>query len=160
MINVRPFRDTPTLLNKIGVALVYLVLGWVVTTYPAGDMGNLLSIFLILGILCWIFIIRHRSIKYFVRFHIVQALLLNLSIAALIWLFMALLSLLASVPGLSIIAQYIAMALLSSLNIGELFYASVKEIILGTLTLVMVFYALRGRYTELPWITDGVRHWI
>lgn len=160
MNNIRPFRDEPTLLNKIGVSLLYLVLGWTVAVYPVTALGNLLSIFLVLGILVWAFVIRKRSIKYFVRFHVTQALLLNISIAALLWLLIAFFSLLATIPGINILVGYILAGLFEPMTLVNALEASVKDIILVAVALSMVFYSLKGRYTELPWITDGVRHWV
>lgn len=160
MVNVRPFREDPTLWNKIGVALVYLVLGWTVTSSAPGASGDLLSIFLILGILAWVFVVRRRSVKYFIRYHIVQALLLNISIAALLWLLLALLGLLETLPGINMLVGYIYAALFAPMSVAGVLSASVKEIVLMSITLVMAYYCLQGRYTELPWITDGVRHWI
>ncbi len=160
MNKIRPFREEPNLLNKIGVALFYIVLGWVVANYPIANIGNLLSIFFILGLLVWVFIIRKRSIKYFVRYHVVQALLLYISLVAILWLLLALFNLMSTIPGLNILVGYLSIALFGSLNVGNVMEASAVQIVITALAFVMGFYAIRARYTELPWITDGVRHWI
>jgi len=160
MRNVRPFREEPNWLDKSLTALGYLLLGWVVTSHPVLDMGGLLSLFMILGILVWVFFVRKKSLKYFIRYHVVQALLLNISLAALLWLFVALLSFVAAIPGLHIIADPIAVGIFTPHQIAGVIQASAKDIIVMTIAISMVFYTLRGRYAELPWITEGARHWL
>jgi hypothetical protein len=65
-----------------------------------------------------------------------------------------------TVPGLNILGGILSQTLFSDMPIGNLFYASPKNIVVMTVGFVMALYAIRGRYTELPWITDGVRYWV
>lgn len=160
MNKIRPLRDEPTPLNKIGVALTYIVLAWMVVRPDVTQVGGLLSLFMLLGILAWALIVRRRSIKYFVRYHVVQALLLNISLAAILWLLVALLDLMNTLPGFQMIAQYVMMVLFQPISVGNMFAASVKDMFIMSVALVVAFYCLQGKYTELPWITDGVRNWI
>lgn len=160
MRNIRPFREEPTVLNKVVVALAYVLLAWVVTSTSIVSMGGLLSIFFILGLLLWIFVIRQSRIKYFVRYHLVQAFLLFISIVAVLWLLAALISLLMSIPGLNYVAGMVAFLLFDPYLGAGAYHFSVKDVVLMTLGVVLAVYALRGRYTEIPWITDGVRHWL
>ncbi len=111
MKNVRPFRDEPTVLNKTVVASAYVILAWVVASQEVVQMGGLLSIFFMLGLLVWIFVLRNSRIKYFIRYHVAQSMLLNISIIAVLWLLIAVLKLLALLPGLSLIASGVYWAL-------------------------------------------------
>ncbi len=160
MSNIRPFREEPNWVNKALIALAYVLLSWIVTTQAVQTMGNLLSLFMLIGILLWVLVVRQRSIKYFVRYHLTQAVLLNMTLAAILWLLTALLGLMLTVPGLNILGGILSQTLFSDMPIGNLFYASPKNIVVMTVGFVMALYAIRGRYTELPWITDGVRYWV
>lgn len=143
--------------------MAYVVLGWIVASYEVLSIGNLLSLFLILGIIVWALVIRRSSVKYFIRYHIVQALLLNISLSAALWLLIAVLGLLGTLPLLNLLASVSYTALFDFHPMSILPYfseASIKDIFVMSIALVMGFYCVRGRYTELPWITDGVRHWL
>ncbi len=160
MNNVRKFRQDPSLWEKLVSVLAYILLGWIVATTPPGGMGGLLSIFMILGILLFVFIIRRRSLNYFLRFHITQSLMLNLSLAALIWLLVAFLRLLGTLPVFSILSGLMAQLLFSPISLYAGYSASLIQMVLFALALVLAVYTMLGRYTELPWVSDGVRSWI
>lgn len=160
MKNIRPLRDDPNAVNKIGCALSYLVFAWVVARTDVGNLGGMLSTFLVIGMLVWVFIIRQRNVKYFVRYHVVQSLLLNISLCAVLWLLSVLISFLNTIPLISMLAGLLSMILFSSVPIGGFFSATPVEILVMSFGIVMAFYAAIGQYAELPWITDGARHWL
>jgi hypothetical protein len=161
MKNVRPFRDEPTVLNKAVVAFAYIILAWVVASSSVMQMGSLLSIFFMLGLLVWIFVLRSSRIKYFIRYHVAQAMLLNISLIAFLWLLMAVLKLLVLFPGLNLLAEGVVWLLFDPLfHFSDAMDFSVMMILIMSAGVVLAIYAVRGRYVELPWITDGVRHWV
>lgn len=161
MNKIRSSREDPTLLSKAGVALAYVLLAWVVTTTPLHDMGNLLTIFMLLGFLVWVFVVRRRTaVNYFVRYHIVQAVLLNISLSAVLFLLIALLGLFATLPGVNMVVSLVYTLLFDNMHVANLFYTSAKDIIVMTLGLILAFTCFRNQYAELPFITDGVRHWV
>jgi uncharacterized membrane protein len=160
MRNVTPFRNEPGLPSKAGVSVLYVVLGWIVATSNPALIGGLLWTFLIMGVIAWALFLRKRSGSYFLRYHIVQALMLNMALGMVLWLTDAVLRLLASVPLIDFVGQYLYFILFAPINIGGTLEASAKDIVVLTIALVMAFYSIRGRYTELPWVTDGVRNWV
>jgi uncharacterized membrane protein len=155
---VRPSHSgDPSILNKVGVALLYIVLGWFVL--KTGPM-NALSILMLVGILSWALFLRHTSIKYFIRYHAVQAILLNLAIAIMLVLLITLLDLLLAIPGIDVIGGLLVTVIQQPMNIGGFISASAIDIVVMTIALAMGFYCFRGEYAQLPYITDGVRHWV
>jgi hypothetical protein len=56
--------------------------------------------------------------------------------------------------------SWVMFALFSPINVFNTLHASVKDLIVMTTALYLAFTSLRGQYTELPYITDGVRHWL
>jgi hypothetical protein len=162
MSKIRPFREEPNWLEKILPALVYIALGWIVVRQPVGQIGGILSLFMLLGILTWALVIRNRSMKYFIRYHATQAIILNMALAAVLWLLFTILDFFSVLPGVNFLTQYVTFALFSPMDIGSLGYveASVKDIFIMAFALVLGFECIRGKYTEVPFITDGVRYWI
>lgn len=155
---ISSFRGNPTILNKIIVTLVYLTLGYTVTVTPP---SSIISIYFILGLLYMLFIHRQKgSVKYFVRYHLIQALFLNITISMLMWLLLAMIGLFESLPFLTmlmtVIRYYLFQFELYAVPSGT-FSPTVINVAVMMIALVTSFYALRGQLTQLPYISDGVR---
>ena len=157
--NVEQFRGNPTLLNKLAVAGVYLILGYTITAFSP---SAIFSIYFILGLLYFLLIHRQRaSIKYFVRYHMIQAFFLNVSLSMMLWLLTATVSFLSAFPGLNILGNFITQYLFQypvfmSQN-PDAFFPSVINVLLLCVAMAMAFYGLIGKFTEVPYISDAVR---
>jgi hypothetical protein len=157
--NIHQFRGNPTLINRIAAAFVYLVLGYTITAFPP---SAIFSIYFVLGLLYFLVIHRQRaSIKYFVRYHLVQAFFLNVCLSMLLWLLTASVSFLSAFPGLDIAGEFITYYLFQypvfvSKN-PEAFSPSVINVLLMCTSLVMAVYSLLGKFTEVPYVSDAVR---
>jgi len=157
--NIHQFRGNPSLVNKLCVAFVYILLGYTVTAFPP---QAIFSIYFILGFLYFLIIHRQRaSIKYFVRYHLIQAFFLNISISMALWLLTATIEFFSAFPGLNILGNFTKLylfeyPLFQSQNI-EAFYPSVINVLILCIALAVSFYALMGKFTELPYLTEAVR---
>lgn len=157
--NIHQFRGNPTLINKLCVAFVYIILGYTVTAFQP---QAIFSIYFILGLLYFLIIHRQRaSIKYFVRYHLIQAFFLNISISMALWLLTATISFFSAFPGLNIIGTFAVhylfeYPLFQSQNV-DAFSPSLINVFILCIALVVSFYALMGKFTELPYISDAVR---
>ena len=154
--NNRP--ESVSLIHKVIAVLAYLVLGFTVTST---SLSALISIYFVLFILYTLIIQRQKySIPHFVRYHLLQALLLNLVLAVLIWFLLSLLQFLMTIPGLNIIAGYIGAfvfnVVLIPLSFGY-FTPTFINIVVLSLAVAMSGYACMGQYTQLPYISDAVR---
>ncbi len=161
MAQIRSFRESPSLPARVGTALIYAFFGGVVLTYSEGAMGGLLSIFFLIGILLWVFVVHRKAGSYFLRYHLFQALLLNVSLGAIIWVFVSAMALMETIPWINIVSQYMTLGFLGKIiQVANTIQLSFKDVCLFLLSLFMVVQSLRGTYQEVPWITDGVRYWI
>ena len=157
--NIHQFRGNPSILDKCGVAFVYLILGYTVTAFPP---QAIFSIYFILGLLYFLIIHRQRaSIKYFTRYHLIQAFFLNISISMALWLLTATISFFSAFPGLNILGNFalhylFEFQLFQSQNM-DAFVPSVINVLILCIALVAGLYALMGKFTELPYISDAVR---
>lgn len=157
MRHLRPVGSSnePSWPNKIIIALTYTLLGGIVAVNAVQTQG-LLMLFMLVGFLYWLFIGRNPySHKYFVRFHLVQAIILNLCLATVLWLFVEVVRLLMMMLPIELLVTL----LFEPLNMAGI-QASVVQMFIFSIALVLAGYALMGREVEVPWISDGVRHWV
>jgi hypothetical protein len=156
--NIQNFRGNPTLLNKLVVFLAYITLGYTVTAFAP---TTLISIYFVLGMLYMLFFQRQKAkLKYFLRYHILQALFLNLTVSMFIWLALALMGLFEAIPIFTTLVTIFRFYLfgfeLFPVESGT-FAPTIVNLLVMTIALVTSFYALRGRLTELPYISEAVR---
>jgi len=153
-------NDTPGWGQKALAALAYILLGNIVAQTGWEALGGLLSIFMLLGILVWALVLRNHKLPHFVRYHVAQSLLLNMALTMVYWLLFSVLMLFAALPGLSIVTQFVATWILSPLPVAMVFEASVVEMVTLSIAIVLAAYAMRGKYVEIPMITNGTKHWL
>jgi hypothetical protein len=161
--NVRPFRDTPSWPERLLAALGYLILGLCLTFIPPELAQHLLNEGLMIGaILFWALIIHPKRGKYFVRYHLFQALLVYVGLILLAWLITALLQFFDSVPLFSTVSHTLSLLLFGPIQFplqvtqSMPLQASSWMILILSVNLVSAFYALKAEYTRIPYITDTV----
>ena len=151
-------HDSQGLGPKLGAAFAYILLGWIVATFKS-DLGGLISIFMLLGFAYWLVVARRRqAVSFFLRYHLLQALILNLLLTAGLWLLKQAFDLFLSIPLLNIPVAWVELLLfkpfITHLNL------SVMSICILLVALTLAFDCLRDRVTQLAWVSDAVRQWV
>lgn len=150
-------HDSQGLGPKLGAAFAYILLGWIVATHS--DMGSLITIFMLLGFVYWLVVARRRqSVSFFLRYHLLQALVLNLLISTVLWLLMETFRLFLTIPLIDVAATWIQTILFQPMI--PRFSLSVVGICVLLMAFSMAFDCLRGRVTQLAWVSDAVRQWV
>ncbi len=155
--NVRPFRPkggdvSPQ--DRLIIAALYLLLGWLLQGAATGEAG--LMVFIALGIIYWVFI--HRGalrVSYFFRFHFLQATLLFLLLFFALFLPVKILQLLghaASIVNLGVVLEPVAF-------ITGLISLVGRYIMLGA-GISQAIFALLGKTPRLPVVTANVHYWV
>lgn len=160
--NIRPFRpknNAPTTQARIGALALYLGAGWLLfqQSLVSGQQG--FSVFLLLGLIYWVFIKRHVvATSYFFRYHYLQATLAFLLVFGLCML--------------SVIVCQTVGSLLSVLNVPSIM--PVTTLLLGTIpqyldlafkgliaaiALSQGLAALAGKLPRLPVVSDNAEFW-
>ncbi len=151
-------HDSQSLGPKVGAAFAYILLGWIVATFK-GDMGSLISIFMLLGFVYWLVVARRRqSVSFFLRYHLLQALVLNLLLTTGLWLLTQALMLFMTIPVVNVAVGWLEAILFKPLITHM--NLSVVGICILLVALAMAFDCLRGRVTQLAWVSDAVRQWV
>jgi len=160
--NIRPFRPkttAPSAKARVGALVLYLGAGWLLfqQSLVSGQQG--FSVFLLLGLIYWVFIRRHViETSYFLRYHYLQATLAFLLVFGLCML--------------SVIVCQTAGSLLGLINMPSL--TPVVTVLLGTvpqyldlafkgliavIALTQGGAALAGKLPRLPVVSENAEFW-
>lgn len=149
--------EDPSLAIKLAVAAVYLTLGY---TVASSSLSMLISIYFVLIILYSLLIQPKKySVPYFLRYHILQALFLNICLAVVIWFLINLFQFLVTIPGISIIASFVWTLLNTPLIpvILGAFSPILINVTVMCFAITMAGFAFTGQRTRLPFISDAVK---
>lgn len=164
-MNRRSFRvvggqDPSPIWHKLLIIAAYLLLGTIVANANPEGLSGLISIFMLLGFLYWFFLGRHRyGVHAFLKYHLLQALMFNMCIAAGIWVFIEVLKLFAILPFLMKPMSWLAHLVFDPIPMG-LWMVSVKTFCIMIVALILAIDGARGNYSQIPWISEGVRRWV
>jgi uncharacterized membrane protein len=123
----------PVLLPFVTVGLVYSRL---VGVLPFGDLIAFLALYFL--------VVRNESIRHFVRFHVMQALLLAIAIS--------LVKILLDLLGLSS-SLFLGLAGAGGIVVQAIFAA--LFVLFAGCALYSIFCAVQGKYADIPWISPA-----
>ncbi|MCA9806508.1 MAG: hypothetical protein KC476_01005 [Cyanobacteria bacterium HKST-UBA06] len=159
--HLRPAGRQPELWEKAVVAIGYLLLGFIVSRAHPGEFGSLITIFMVLGFLYWLLIARNRyKTSEYLRYHILQALMLNIALAAALWLLVSFLGMLEVLPLLTAAIDMVLVLLFAPIGVAGFSGLSVKSFAVMVIAVILIADALRGNLSRIPYVSDGVRHWV
>ncbi len=154
--NVRQFRPRqPEASPKARLFSVALALGIGWLLYNSGLQQDSFNVFVLLGILYWVFIRRHAiETSYFTRNHYLHTTMGQLFIFICGLLVITLVSTLHSLLGILPLTG-LETALLAVANSTQLAY----QVLTALLAVILAVHAAQGKTTRIPVISASVEYW-